>query len=103
MGNMKKTFIVTIAAVLMYIILFQSNVLESLMLFLLVGAIPGTTLSLPPSAMLMLLFSIAWVVAFRLGIMRLLAIRNVRRAAKKRAEHKKRMPARRFKQIESTS
>lgn len=103
MGNMKKTFIVTIAAVLMYIILFQSNVLESLMLFLLVGAIPGTTLSLPPSAMLMLLFSIAWVVAFRLGIMRLLAVRNVRRAAKKRAEHKKRMPARRFKRIESTS
>ncbi|MDX2776704.1 hypothetical protein PV379_05080 [Streptomyces caniscabiei] len=100
---MKKTFIITVIAVLVCIILFQSNILESLMLFLLVGAIPGTTLSLPPSAMLMLLFAIAWVVAFRLGIMRLLAVRNVRRAAKKRAEHKKRMPARRFKQIETTS
>ena len=73
------------------------------MLFLLVGAIPGTSLSLPPSAMLMLVFAIAWVALFQLGIRRLVAVRDHRRLAKKRNEHKNRMPTRRFKQIESTS
>jgi hypothetical protein len=100
---MKKPILITIFALLACIILFQSNVLESLMLFLLIGAIPGTSLTLSPSAMLMLFFAIAWVVAFRLVIMRYLAVRTKRHSAKKRAEHKKRMPARRFKQIESTS
>lgn len=103
MGNMKKPFIITLIALLVCIILFQSNVLESLMLFLLVGAIPGTSYSLPPSAMLMLFFSIAWVVTFRLVIQKFLTVRSKRRLAKKHAEHKKRMPARRFKRIESTS
>lgn len=100
---MKKPILITIIALLVFIILFQSNVLESLMLFLLVGAIPGTSFTIPPSAMLMLFFAIAWVAAFRLVIMRYIAVRTKRHVAKKRAEHKKRMPTRRFKQIESTS
>lgn len=100
---MKKPILITAITLLTCIILFQSNILESLMLFLLVGAVPGTSFTVPPSAMLMLFFAIAWVVAFRLVIMQYLAARTKRHTAKRRAEHKKRMPARRFKQIESTS
>lgn len=101
--NMKKTLIITTLTLLVCIILSQSNVLESLLFFLLVGAIPGTSLSLPPSIMLTLFFAIAWVVAFRLVIQKLLAIRNQRDTARTRTKHKKRLPVRRFKRIESTS
>lgn len=100
---MKKTLIITGIIALMCAILLQSNILESLLFFLLVGAIPGTSLSLPPSIMLTLFFAIGWVVAFRLVIQKLLAIRSQRSATRSRAKHKKRLPARRFKRIESTS
>lgn len=58
----KKHLIITAVIILGVVAILQSGVLSTLLVFLLVGAIPGTTFSIPPVTMLLLV--IAAIVVF---------------------------------------
>ena len=49
---MRKTTILLTTSLSLIIIASQFNIWDSLLMFLLVGTIPGTSLSLPPAVML---------------------------------------------------
>ena len=96
---MKKIAIVSVFAVISIIILAQSGIFESLMLLLLVGAVPGTSYSIPPNVMLVTAIAGAWLVIFKLAFAEIADLRMQKKATKKRVEHKKRMHIRRFIEI----
>lgn len=96
---MKKTIITLGILCVTLIVLAQSGVFESLVLFLLVGAVPGTNYSIPASTMLLILISILWLVIFRVAAIELFYAIASKRPAKQVTHHKKRMPKRRYSQI----
>jgi Kef-type K+ transport system membrane component KefB len=100
---MKKIFIFTIIGLLTCAILIQSDVIDSLLMFIMVGAIPGTPYSVPPVLMLMIVFAVFWMVFFRMVVRPVARRHAAHRKSKKHATHRKRMPSRRFKRIEATS
>ena len=65
---MRKATIILTTSLSLVIIASQFNVWDSLLMFLLVGTIPGTSLSLPPAVMLI---SMAILIGF--GIMVLMS------------------------------
>lgn len=76
------------------------GVLKALGMFLLVGAIPGTTYSLPASAMFIVLGMIVWLVFCQPTVNRSVyrSIQNARHT-KRVVSAQARMPRRRFSQI----
>jgi hypothetical protein len=70
-----------------------------LLIFLLVGAIPGTSYSVPSGIMLLGIFTIIWIVLFRLTAVRAFYSVTTTRLAKRHAQRKKRLPSRRYSQI----
>lgn len=96
---MKKAIIISCVAITGLILLEQSGILNSLLLFLLVGAIPGTDYNVPSSIMLLLIASIVWLIIFRFTAIEAFYSVSVKRSAKRIAQHKKRMPKRRFSEI----
>jgi hypothetical protein len=94
---MKKQFKI-IAIIICCALLLQPHVIESLMYFLLAGVIPGTDFSLPPTAMLLLLFAITWLLLFRFVIAGFIHTRTKNHTTKPR-QHKKHMPRRRFREV----
>ena len=96
---MNKKIILIALAIISIVILIQSGVLSALVLFLLVGVIPGTSYSIPPSIMLLLIATITWLVLFRLTAVEMLYRHSDSHSVKKHTERKKRMPRRRFSEI----
>lgn len=98
---MKKAIITTCLAALLLGILLKSGIFDSLLFFVLVGAIPGTDYSIPSTIMLLVIISIIWLTLFRTTIMK--PVNTTvhrptvhRRPAKHRTEHKKRTPKQRY-------
>jgi uncharacterized membrane protein len=58
---MKKTIITTAIAIISIVALFQSGIINSLFIFLLVGAIPGTQLVVPSRIMLLIIITLFWL------------------------------------------
>lgn len=58
-----KLFTLTISFILALVVVY-SGFLNTLMAFLLVGAIPGTSLNISPSIMLAMCTAIAWLIVF---------------------------------------
>jgi uncharacterized protein YybS (DUF2232 family) len=96
---MKKTLIWISTISLTLVILVKSGVLSALVIFLLVGAIPGTNHSVPPIIMLAVLAAIASVVAFRFTAVSLIRELRIHTRAQQKARQAERMPKRRFSQI----
>lgn len=96
---MKKTAFITIVAIFSVIVLVQSGIFESLMLLLLVGAVPGTSYAIPPNAMLLIVIASTWLVVFKLAFSEIASLRTQKKAVKKHIERKKRMPVQRFSEI----
>lgn len=101
----KKRLLITVALVLGIIAIVESGILNALMIFLLVGALPGTALSIPPFAMLLfvggaIIALTHWVAAKQLypgspkvkasqdKVLRRTARHDVRRAKNKRNSSK---------------
>lgn len=57
----KKTILIAVIALAAFIVIVQSGIFNALMIFLFVGAIPGTSFTLPPMSMLILLVAAAAV------------------------------------------
>lgn len=81
------------------IILGQFNAFEWLMMFLLVGAIPGTDYSIPYQAMLIVLVSLISLVVFRVIVTETFYKLLRTRLQKTIVERKKHFPKRRYSQI----
>ena len=96
---MKKTLILTILAIIGLIAFVQSGILNSLIMFVLVGAIPGTSHNISPSFMLLAMMTIIWIVIFRLTAVETFYSITTKHLTKRQEERKKRMPRRRYNQI----
>jgi uncharacterized membrane protein len=94
-----KKIILVALAIISIVVLAQSGILSALVLFLLVGVVPGTSYSIPPSVMLLLIVTITWLVLFRLTAVEALYKYSDNHSVKKHTERKKRMPRRRFSEI----
>lgn len=95
--NMKKA-ITIIGASIAFIVLVQSGVLNSLLAFLIAGAIPGTSYNVSSAGMFIIIVSVVWLTVFRLITGTPLETPTVRRSSKKAATRKKRSPKARYKQ-----
>jgi len=94
---MKKAIIISCISIGGLIVLEQSGILNSLLMFLLVGAIPGTDYN--SSIMMLLIASVIWLLFFRFAAIEALYSISVKRSAKRIVQQKKRMPKRRFSEI----
>jgi len=96
---MKKAIVIACTSLAGIIILDQSGVLNSLFAFLLVGAVPGTHYTVPPTLMLLLIISTIWLIIIRFTAIEAFYSVSVKKAKKQQAARKKRMPKRRFSEI----
>ena len=96
---MKKFSLIIGTAIIALVACSKLGVLQALLLFFLVGAIPGTTLTVPSSVMLFFILIAAWLVIFRFTALKALEKRALMRLAKAYAERKSHLPKRRFGQV----
>lgn len=96
---MKKTIIIACLATLGLVILIKSGIVESLVLFLLVGIIPGTNYALSSGIMLLIIGSIVWLFVMRFIAIELFHFAIDKRITAQKTAYKKRMPKRRYSQI----
>ncbi len=73
--------------------------MDALLAFLLLGAIPGTGHSLPPTTMLLIIGVILWAVTLRYAALPLISTLHINRLARHHIARKERRPKRRFGQI----
>ena len=85
--------------IILVVVLERIGVLNALLLFFLVGAIPGTNLSVPSGVMLSFIVLASWVAVFHFAAIHALERRIIRHLEQRYADTKKRLPKRRFGQI----
>ncbi len=93
---MKKAVIISSIVALAYIVLDESGVLNSLVDFLLIGAVPGTSIDLSPNAMFLVGAAIAWTVLVNLTVVKLVNFITAKRTAGEQAIRHSRTPKRRY-------
>lgn len=97
---MKKSIVIACLASLGIVLLIKSGMIESLILLLLVGIVPGTDYAIPSSVMLTAILVIACLFVARFAAVELFYMFiDKRTAAEKTSHHKKRMPKRRYSEI----
>lgn len=96
---MKQRVALVAIVFLLLFTLAKSGVIDSLFIFLLVGAIPGTNWSLPAGFMLTVSFAAVTALAVRYTIVAILDERDLRRRTKKYIARRERMPKKRFRSI----
>lgn len=96
---MKKTIVAVCVVGLAIGLFVQPGVLNAILLFLLVGAIPGTSHSVPAGVMLVGILSTAWLIVFRFMAREVLYLIADKRIQKHGSLRKARMPKRRFEQL----
>lgn len=96
---MKRTIILSGIIILTTALLAESGAFSALIMFILMGQVPGTSYSVPPSAMLLLLGTTAALIILHLTANKALRSIAIYRLAKKHLAHKARMPRRRFSQV----
>lgn len=64
------TILKIIAGVTTLVVLFKTGFIETMMIFLLVGAIPGTSANVSSQAMLVITLGILWIVLLRLTVLK---------------------------------
>jgi hypothetical protein len=96
---MKKTIIITALVSLGLIALYKTSILESLVAFLLVGAIPGTNYSVSSNTMLIAITCVVLALIFQVATIKTFYVLSKVRTKKLVLARKKRMPKRRFSQI----
>lgn len=83
------------------LVIVYSGFLQSLLMFLIIGIIPGTTISVPPTIMLVAFIAISWLLIFRFSITKITNYIIQKRRALQRATHKRNMPKRRLARIKT--
>lgn len=96
---MKQSIAITLASILVVIVLAESGALNSLLMFLLVGAIPGTHYAVPAGFMLIVIALCIWIALARFTVFSVLRRFVMRRLTKQKATVKKRLPRHRYAQL----
>ena len=96
---MKKHVLVLGIICVTLFVLVQSGVIDALLIFLLSGAIPGTTWSLPAGLMLVGWVATALILTFRWTAIALISELDLRRRTAKYLARKDRMPKKRFRPL----
>lgn len=96
---MKKNITTTIITLSAAVLLVKFGVLNALVMFILMGQIPGTSYSIPASAMLALLSITTLLITISIVAAKMQHTTTIRRLIKKHLAHKARMPRRRFGQV----
>jgi hypothetical protein len=96
---MRKGIVIACLGALGLVVFIKSGVIESLILFLLVGIVPGTDYVVPSNVMLLAIFSIIGLIISRFAARELFYLFMDKRAAIQKPNHKKRMPKRRYSEI----
>ncbi len=96
---MKKIVIISSIIFLVLMVLSESGVLNSLLIFILVGAVPGTSIDLSPNMMFLVGAAISWAVLIDLTVVKLVNFISAKRMIGKHIARKQRMPKRRYSRI----
>lgn len=93
---MRKTINTAAFFFFIWLVLDAFNVPSTLLLFLVVGQVPGTDITVPPTVMLTIMTFAIGVILFELGARRIEIIRYVRQQALAIMTRRERLPKRRF-------
>lgn len=96
---MKKAGIIVLISITILAILVKSGMVDSLMLFILGGIVPGTNFVVPSTFMLLIMASAAWLVLFSFVPSGIFSTPTKKKSAKKSQNTKTRLPKQRFKQV----
>jgi len=96
---MKRNILIAAISIIAITIIANLGVFDALLLFLLVGAVPGTDFSLPSSLMLLTYVTIAVYVVAKLATRHALYIRLVARIKNRYEAYRGRLPKRRYSEI----
>jgi hypothetical protein len=95
---MKNPYTIAAICLLGIAFLLKAGMANALLLFLLVGAIPGTTYNIPAAGMLFIVMVPIWIVFVRFMMLESVQIRLKNQIGRDRLDHKKRLPRKRFEQ-----
>lgn len=96
---MKQRVLIIGGIIVTVVMLSRSGVADALLIFLLAGAVPGTTISLPAGIMLVTCGVVALALTFRYTAISLIDALDLHRMTRKHLAYRERMPKRRFTQI----
>lgn len=96
---MKKSYFIVSGAIIAALAFSKFGVFQALLLFFLVGAIPGSSVSVPSSMMLFLILITAWLLVFRFTALKTYELRTVSKLTKAFHARKNNLPKRRFEQV----
>lgn len=96
---MRKTVIISSIIFLLIAVLTQSGVIDALLVFLLSGSLPGTSIALSPTMMMALLFAVAWLVIAQMTAVGTVNARVVRRFVTRATKKQQALPKRRYSRI----
>lgn len=91
----RRNVAIAVAVLVGYLALVKLGVVNALIAFLLVGAIPGTNVNVPSSVMLLVMIVAMWLIIFRFA-----ALKTLHRQA---TERKKTTPKRRFEPVHDSA
>jgi len=80
-------------------VMIESGVVDALVVFLLSGSLPGTSIVLSPSVMMFSLVAASWLILTRITALGAINLVTVRRFLKRHIAKQERMPKRRYSRI----
>lgn len=93
---MRKLINMSALLFFIYLILDAFKVFDNLLMFLLVGELPGTEMRLSPTTMLSLITVIIGIIVFEISARHIESVRRIRKLFFNLLERKERLPKRRF-------
>jgi hypothetical protein len=95
---MKNPYTIAALCLIGIALFIKAGMANALLLFLLVGAIPGTTYNIPAAGMLFIVMVPLWLVFMRFMMLESVQIRIKNQLSRSRIDHKKRLPRKHFEQ-----
>lgn len=96
---MKKISFIVGSVAIALVACSKLGVLQALLLFFLVGVVPGTNLTVPSSVMFFSILIVAWIIVFRFTALKALEMHAIARLTKAYNARKNNLPKRRFGQV----
>ena len=96
---MKRNILIVAASIITATLFAKLGVFDALLLFVIVGAVPGTTVSIPSFVMLLTYVTIAAYVVAKLAARHALYIRLIARLKARYETYRSRLPKRRYSEI----
>jgi hypothetical protein len=96
---MKRNIIVVVTSIILATILTKLGVFDALLLFIIIGAVPGTAITIPSFVLLLAYVTIAIYVVAKIAARHALYIRLITRLKARYEAYRSRLPKRRYSEI----